>query len=201
ARPRCEDRRRPTIQWGRNCAPISPATRYRDVILVTGTPTHAAGVSRRRTDDYRDLRVTGTNSAAGGGPPPIFQCSEALAAGPEHATRERPGVFALLQYHLPADADVVHALGALPPARRGGRTVVRDLVLLDANRREVEHHEVGRQPLTDHPAIAQPQNASGLEGEAANRVLERHQLAVAYPLTQDIARLAGGAEVGVQMGA
>src|SRR5262245_54338530 len=96
-----------------------------------------------------------------------------LLAGPEHATRERPGVLALLQHDLAADDHVMDTFGALHPAWRARRAVVGDLVVLDADRREIEHHEVGRESFADHPTIAEPHDAGGLEGEPADGVLER----------------------------
>src|SRR5438093_2852762 len=109
-----------------------------------------------------------------------------LAAGAQHAAGEGAGVLAVLQHHLAADDDVVHAFGALDPTRRAGRSVVGDLVLLDADRREVEHHEVARQSLADHSAVVQAHDAGGLERVPTDRVLEREQLAIAHPLAQHV---------------
>src|SRR2546428_11821703 len=99
---------------------------------------------------------------AGGGAPRSAAASNnarALVCGPipstplcgaEDATRQRPGMSAMGQHDLPADDDVIHAVRALHPPGHPGAAVVRDLVLLHPDAREVEDHEGGR-PALPHP--------------------------------------------------
>jgi len=70
--------------------------------------------------------------------------------GAEDATRERPGMLAVVQHHLAAD-DVVHAFRALRPPGHTGGPVVGYLVLF-------------------HP------DARRLEGQPTNRVFEAQEL-------------------------
>src|SRR5207245_2184409 len=85
--------------------------------------------------------------------------------------------------------------------RRPVRAVARDLVLLHADAGEVENHEVGHHALAHEAAVGQAHDAGRLEGEAPDGILERQELALAHPLAQHVARLARGAEVGVEVGA
>ena len=96
---------------------------------------------------------------------------------------------------------MVYAVGALDATRRPVRAVARDLVLLHADAGEVENHEVGHHALAHEAAVGQAHDAGRLEGEAPDGVLERQELALAHPLAQHVARLARGAEVGVEVGA
>src|SRR5262249_57641006 len=89
---------------------------------------------------------------------------------------------AVLEHDLAAHDDVRHAIGALHATRCTGRAVVRDLVLPDADRCEVEHHQVGGQSFADHAAVAETHDAGRLEGVAADRVFEREQLTIPDPL-------------------
>src|SRR5437867_8134829 len=158
--------------------------------MITNRPARARDFSERAGRPGRArAREPLTRATKGSVAPP----------GAQDATRKRSGVLALLQHDLAPDDDVMHAFRALHAPGRAGRSVVSHLVLLDADGREIEHHEVGRQAFADQPTIAQPQDARGLEGEPPDGVFERQELAVADPLAQDVARLAGGAEVRVEM--
>src|SRR5260370_10503512 len=116
----------------------------------------------------------------------------ARPSGAEHPAGERPGVLAVVQHDLAADDDVLDALRALHPPRRAVRPVVGDLVLSHADAREIEDHEVRRQPLAHQAAIVQTHDAGGLERVPADGVLEAQEPTLADPLPEDIARLAGG---------
>src|SRR5207253_7948360 len=85
----------------------------------------------------------------------LFRSSN-LPRGAEDATRKRPGMPAMVQHHLAADDDVVHAVGGLHPPGHTRGPIVRHLVLLHPDAREVEDHQIGRAHVwnSSHVAIS-----------------------------------------------
>ena len=108
-------------------------------------------------------------------------------------------MLSVIEHGLATHDHVLHAFRALHPARRAARAVARDLVLRDVDPIQIEDHEVGHHALAHEAAVIQAHDARGLEGVAANRVLEGEELPLAHPLAEHVARLAGGAEVRVEM--
>jgi len=110
-------------------------------------------------------------------------------------------VGAVVQHDLPVDDDVVHAFGALYAPGGAGRSVVGDLVLPDPDARQIEDHEIGGHALPQEASVMETHDAGGLEGQPADGVFEGQELTLAHPLTEDVTRLAGGAEIRVEVGA
>src|SRR5262245_14250741 len=86
----------------------------------------------------------------------------AAARGAEHPSRQGPGVLAVVEHGLAAHHHVVHALGALHPARGAVRAVAGDLVFLHPDRGQVEDHEVCHHALAHQAPIGETHDARGL---------------------------------------
>src|SRR3989442_13383139 len=85
-----------------------------------------------------------------------------------------------------------------PPGHPGG-AVVRDLVLLHPDAREVEDHEVGRQALPHQTAVTETHDAGRLEGQPADGVLEGQEVPFPDPVREDVTGLTRGAEIRVEV--
>src|SRR5438093_7708822 len=118
---------------------------------------------------------------------------------PEDAAGERARVLPVVEDDLAADDDPVDAVRPLDAPRTAARPVVRHLVLLHPEAREVEDHQVRDQALAHQAAIVEPHDPRRLEGEPADGVLESKELPLPPPLGKDVGGLARGAEVRVEV--
>src|SRR5207244_13272275 len=93
---------------------------------------------------------------------------------------------ALRQRVRPPDDYSTHAASALHPPGHPGGAVVRDLVLLPPDAREVEDHEVSRQALPHQTAVTETHDAGRLEGQPADSVLEGQEVPLPDPVREDV---------------
>src|SRR5438552_12492445 len=91
---------------------------------------------------------------------------------------------AMVQHRLAADDDVVHAVGGLHPPGHTRGPIVRHLVLLHPDAREVEDHQVGRQSLAHETAVVETHDARRLEGQSADGVFEAEELPFPDPFPE-----------------
>src|SRR5215471_19410970 len=107
----------------------------------------------------------------------------------QHPAGERPGVLAFLVQHLAVDDGGEDAFGRLLDPPRTPREVAHDGLLAAFHGGRVEDHDVGGHAGAKQPAVVNAEGRGRVEGQPAHRLLQTHDLLLAYPFAEQLGEI------------